>query len=149
VHRLKSQTAALMQPHHIEMANQRSGGKPIDPIPNVPASRDFHHGIWAGEVCIATNEKKLRYPLFYDPEQLYGYFRSALRIKEDWRWLKPGDPKMQFAVGGAWLILVLEALELRTHDIGDQRRCQRSPSLQNLLRYLREAFTNFIPRPRP
>jgi aminoglycoside phosphotransferase (APT) family kinase protein len=38
-----------------------SSGKPIDPNAKTPDFRDFHDGIWAGEISLASAETKLQY----------------------------------------------------------------------------------------
>ena len=38
-----------------------SAGKPVDPVVKSPAFRDYHDGIWAGEISLATEEAKLQY----------------------------------------------------------------------------------------
>jgi hypothetical protein len=64
-----------------------SGGKPIDPNAKAPAFRDFHDGIWAGEVSLATNEAKLQYAKVHMNQVLQNMrearFRDALRIVSD------------------------------------------------------------------
>jgi serine/threonine protein kinase len=38
-----------------------AGGTAIDPTAKAPAFRDFHNGIWAGEISLVSNEAKIQY----------------------------------------------------------------------------------------
>ena len=64
-----------------------SGGKAIEPNMKVPAFRELHDRIWAGEVSLATGEAKLRYGLAHSNQALQEMrtqrFQDALRIVSD------------------------------------------------------------------
>lgn len=64
-----------------------SGGKAIDPNTEAPDFRDFHNRIWAGEVSLATDERKLEYGKVHMNQALQnmraGRFQDALRIASD------------------------------------------------------------------
>ena len=61
-----------------------SSGKPVEPNPNVPAFRDFHNGIWSGEISLATAEAKLLYSRVHMNQALQemraARFQDSLRI---------------------------------------------------------------------
>jgi aminoglycoside phosphotransferase (APT) family kinase protein len=61
-----------------------SSGKPVEPNANVPAFRDFHNGIWAGEISVATAEAKLQYSRVHMIQALESMraarFQEVLRI---------------------------------------------------------------------
>jgi len=61
-----------------------SSGKPIDPNAKTPDFRDFHDGIWAGEISLANAETKLQYGRVHMDQVLRNMrttrFQGALRI---------------------------------------------------------------------
>jgi thiamine kinase-like enzyme len=61
-----------------------SGGKAIEPNTKAPGFRDFHNRIWAGEVSLANDERKLEYGKVHMNQVLQNLravrFREALRI---------------------------------------------------------------------
>jgi hypothetical protein len=61
-----------------------SAGKPIEPHLQVPAFRDFHNRIWAGELSLATQEAKLQYGRIHKNQVLQNMrttrFQDALQI---------------------------------------------------------------------
>ena len=61
-----------------------SGGKPIDAATTAPPFRDFHDGIWAGEISLASSEAKLQYAKVHINQALHNMrtarFQDALRI---------------------------------------------------------------------
>jgi len=64
-----------------------SAGKPIEPNAKAPAFRDFHNGIWAGDISLASNEAKLQYARIHMNQLLENMrtarFDDALRIVVD------------------------------------------------------------------
>ncbi|MBZ5677667.1 MAG: phosphotransferase [Acidobacteriia bacterium] len=64
-----------------------SAGKPIESNAKAPAFRDFHDGIWAGDISLAGNEAKLQYALVHMNQLLENMrtvrFQDALRIVSD------------------------------------------------------------------
>jgi thiamine kinase-like enzyme len=64
-----------------------SSGKPIELNAKAPEFRDFHNGIWAGEISLASAETKLRYGLVHMNQVLRNMraarFQEALRIVSD------------------------------------------------------------------
>ena len=64
-----------------------SGGKPIDPHAKALDFRDFHDGIWTGEISLASNEAKLQYARVHMNQALRNMrtarFQDALRIVAD------------------------------------------------------------------
>jgi aminoglycoside phosphotransferase (APT) family kinase protein len=64
-----------------------SSGKPIEPGAKVPDFRDFHDGIWAGEISLAGAEMKLQYGRVHMNQVLRNMrtvrFQDALRIVSD------------------------------------------------------------------
>ncbi len=61
-----------------------AGGKAIDPNAKVPAFRDFHNGIWAGEISLASAEAKLQYGRVHMSQAVQNMreerFEDSLRI---------------------------------------------------------------------
>jgi aminoglycoside phosphotransferase (APT) family kinase protein len=61
-----------------------SRGKPIDPDAKAPDFREFHDGIWAGEISLVTAEAKLQYARVHMNQLLQNMrtvrFQDALRI---------------------------------------------------------------------
>jgi aminoglycoside phosphotransferase (APT) family kinase protein len=64
-----------------------SAGKPIEPNGKTPAFRDFHNGIWAGDISLDTNDAKLQYARVHLNQALENMrtvrFQDALRIVSD------------------------------------------------------------------
>ncbi len=64
-----------------------SSGKPIEFNAKAPDFRDFHDGIWAGEISLASAEMKLRYGRVHMNQVLQNMrttrFQDALRIVSD------------------------------------------------------------------
>ncbi len=64
-----------------------SGGKAIEPNTEALGFRDFHNGIWAGEVTLAANEPRLEYASVHMNQALQNMrairFQDALRIVSD------------------------------------------------------------------
>jgi aminoglycoside phosphotransferase (APT) family kinase protein len=64
-----------------------SSGKPIELNAKAPDFRDFHDGIWAGEISLASAEMKLRYGRVHMNQVLQNMrttrFQDALRIVSD------------------------------------------------------------------
>jgi aminoglycoside phosphotransferase (APT) family kinase protein len=64
-----------------------SSGKPIEPGAEAPDFRDFHDGIWAGEISLASAETKLQYGRVHMNQVLRNMrtvrFQDALRIVSD------------------------------------------------------------------
>src|SRR5260370_1298358 len=62
-------------------------GKAIDSNEKAPGFRDFHDGIWAGDVSLATDEAKLRYARVHMNRFLQNMrevrFQDALRVVSD------------------------------------------------------------------
>ena len=61
-----------------------SSGKPIEPHAKPPDFRDFHNGIWAGEISLASAEMKLQYGRVHMNQALQNMrtarFQEALRL---------------------------------------------------------------------
>lgn len=64
-----------------------SSGKPIEPNAEAPDFRDFHDGIWAGEISLASAETKLKYGRVHmnqvSQHMRTTRFQNALRIVSD------------------------------------------------------------------
>ena len=64
-----------------------SAGKPVESNAKAPAFRDFHNGIWAGDIRLASNEAKLQYARVHMNQVLDNMrttrFQDALRIVAD------------------------------------------------------------------
>ena len=64
-----------------------SGGKTIEPNAKVPRFRDFHNGIWAGEVSLVSDEVRVEYGRVHMKQVLENMrtvrFLDALRIVSD------------------------------------------------------------------
>jgi aminoglycoside phosphotransferase (APT) family kinase protein len=64
-----------------------SAGKPIDANAAAPDFRDFHNGVWAGDINLTTNEAKLQYARVHMNQALQNMrtlrFQDALRVVSD------------------------------------------------------------------
>jgi hypothetical protein len=64
-----------------------SGGKAIEPNAKAPRFRDFHNGIWAGEVSLVSDEARAEYGRVRMKQVLENMrtvrFLDALRIVSD------------------------------------------------------------------
>jgi thiamine kinase-like enzyme len=64
-----------------------SSGKPVEPNAKVPAFRDFHNRVWAGEISLAGEEAKVQYARVHMSQTLQemrtARFQDALRIVSD------------------------------------------------------------------
>jgi hypothetical protein len=61
-----------------------AAGTPIDPDAAKPDFRDFHNGIWAGEISLKGDEARLQYSWAHMQQLLYNLrlkrFDESLRI---------------------------------------------------------------------